>query len=394
MAIRINGIIYDELSSDPGAPAEGESWYNTTVDKLKVFANGTLQTVAWDSDLTSHENDTANPHNVTLEQARAEGNAVTGIIKMGNNKIQEVANGVATTDAVNLGQLIDYIAAAEVGDEWQNSVLDKDLTTAPATPGTGDRYIIAGVGGLWSPFAINDIVEWSGTAWVLAHTPNEGSTTRVDDENKTYQHNGATWQVLTATQDHGQLIGLGDDDHTQYLLINGTRMMSGNLDMGNFNVTNVNLVDGVDVSNHKARHASGGTDEVDGDILDIDWVPTNYTRTTAPVEVSQLVHLTSHLAGIDSALSTLGGEVASLVHKAGFKLPGDFTGKTVTVTFSSAFADANYTPTAIAETTGGNSYLLTVESITAGSFVISKNTGSTVGLTKVYWTAMKHGESS
>lgn len=62
------------------------------------------------------------------------------------------------------------------------------------------------------------------------------------------------------TTDHGNLLGLLDDDHTQYLLVNGSRPMSGNLDMGGQNVTNVNLVDGVDVSAHAARHLPTGAD--------------------------------------------------------------------------------------------------------------------------------------
>jgi hypothetical protein len=39
--------------------------------------------------------------------------------------------------------------------------------------------------------------------------------------------------------DHGTLNGLGDDDHTQYLLIDGTRAMSGALNMGSQNITSV-----------------------------------------------------------------------------------------------------------------------------------------------------------
>jgi len=43
--------------------------------------------------------------------------------------------------------------------------------------------------------------------------------------------------------DHGALTGLGDDDHTQYLLVDGTRAMTGNITM-----TGVGTVDGRDVS--------------------------------------------------------------------------------------------------------------------------------------------------
>lgn len=62
--------------------------------------------------------------------------------------------------------------------------------------------------------------------------------------------------------DHGLLSGLGDDDHTQYLLGDGSRAMSGNLDMGANAITNVGNVDGVDVSAHAARHNPGGIDAI------------------------------------------------------------------------------------------------------------------------------------
>jgi len=63
-----------------------------------------------------------------------------------------------------------------------------------------------------------------------------------------------------ATNDHSALLNLGADDHIQYLLVNGTRAMSGNLDMGGNDVDNVGLVDGVDVSAHASRHNPGGAD--------------------------------------------------------------------------------------------------------------------------------------
>jgi len=42
----------------------------------------------------------------------------------------------------------------------------------------------------------------------------------------------------TAVADHGELAGLDDDDHTQYLLHDGSRAMTGNLDMGAFDIDN------------------------------------------------------------------------------------------------------------------------------------------------------------
>jgi len=71
--------------------------------------------------------------------------------------------------------------------------------------------------------------------------------------------NGGSGGGLSVS-DHGNLTGLLDDDHTQYLLVSGSRSMSGSLNMGTHSITNVNLVDGVDVSAHANRHNPGGLD--------------------------------------------------------------------------------------------------------------------------------------
>jgi len=62
--------------------------------------------------------------------------------------------------------------------------------------------------------------------------------------------------------DHGALNGLSDDDHTQYLLVNGSRPMGGSLDMGSNNIITVGTVDGVDVSTHASRHNPDGSDSI------------------------------------------------------------------------------------------------------------------------------------
>ena len=53
---------------------------------------------------------------------------------------------------------------------------------------------------------------------------------------------------------------------------------------------------------------SGGAAEIDGDKLDIDYSPTNYTPDTTPAEVDSTAQLSAHLAGIDNALAGLSGE--------------------------------------------------------------------------------------
>jgi len=48
--------------------------------------------------------------------------------------------------------------------------------------------------------------------------------------------------VGAVATDHGNLAGLSDDDHTQYLLVDGTRAMTGNLDMGDNNIVDAHYV--------------------------------------------------------------------------------------------------------------------------------------------------------
>lgn len=57
-----------------------------------------------------------------------------------------------------------YVDAARMGMDWQNSVLDKDLTVAPASPVNGARYLIYGnPTGTWAG-RVGCIAEWDANA--------------------------------------------------------------------------------------------------------------------------------------------------------------------------------------------------------------------------------------
>jgi len=65
----------------------------------------------------------------------------------------------------------------------------------------------------------------------------------TDFTNTTWQdirpiNGGISFNTVT---DHGSLAGLADDDHTQYLLADGTRALAGAWDMGNYAITNINI---------------------------------------------------------------------------------------------------------------------------------------------------------
>lgn len=55
---------------------------------------------------------------------------------------------------------------------------------------------------------------------------------------------------------------------------------------------------------HAADHITAGSDEIDGDHLDIDFTPANYVPSISPPEADDLDHLTAHLSGIDSFFFT------------------------------------------------------------------------------------------
>ena len=58
---------------------------------------------------------------------------------------------------------------------------------------------------------------------------------------------------------------------------------------------------------HDATHITSGTDEIDGDKLDIDWNPTNYTPALVTNYADSVDNLTAHLKGIDVELGSSTG---------------------------------------------------------------------------------------
>lgn len=54
-----------------------------------------------------------------------------------------------------------------------------------------------------------------------------------------YVWDGTAWYSTRGVSDHGAMTGLGDDDHTQYTLADGTRAFTGNQSMGGNRLTNV-----------------------------------------------------------------------------------------------------------------------------------------------------------
>ncbi len=63
--------------------------------------------------------------------------------------------------------------------------------------------------------------------------------TDVVNDTTTYINRNQSGDLLVTGAPHSDLSGLGADDHTQYLLVDGSRAMSGNLDMGDNTISNL-----------------------------------------------------------------------------------------------------------------------------------------------------------
>jgi hypothetical protein len=121
-----------------------------------------------------------------------------------------------------------------VNFEWQPSVIDKDLTTPPGSPTTGDRYLIGtdttatNATGAWAGHD-GEIAEWDGSAWVFI-SPSLGTYISADDEgDKLYLFGGTTWDAkyFEATTASTGLTKVGFDVRLANANINGISVASG-----------------------------------------------------------------------------------------------------------------------------------------------------------------------
>lgn len=129
-------------------------------------------------------------------------------------------------------------------------------------------------------------------------SPTTGDTHTVGD--KTWTFDGTAWNlVLTGPNtDHGALLGLGDDDHTQYLLADGTRTateltVSGDLKANNSLLWVKSLDDTVNIGKFDPGYDPG----TDPDTLQV-WGGT-YVAGKAIIAnyTGSFVHLNSDFAG-------------------------------------------------------------------------------------------------
>lgn len=162
---------------------------------------------------------------------------------------------------------------------------------------------------------------------------------------------GSKASAQSSTSSHSALLNLDVvADHPGYLTLNGARAMLAALNMGTFDITNVGLVDGVDVSLHKARHDFNGADPL------LSGVPSAIGTASAEgvnnTQIPRIDHVHAHgdLIGgtLHAVVTTLVNGFMSFVDKT--KLDGVATGATANSTDAFLLARANHTGTQLAAT--------------------------------------------
>ena len=171
--------------------------------------------------------------------------------------------------------------------------------------------------------SVNDVLAWDGANWIPSATAAPSAHTHVeaditDLQNYSLVGHTHTESDITDLQNYALAVHTHVEaditDLQAYLLNINSESIDDLSDVNTSGVASGDILQWngaswVPVASdtpglHAATHVSGGSDEIDGDVLDIDWVPTNYTRLTSPTEVTAVVELTAHLAGIDAELAT------------------------------------------------------------------------------------------
>jgi hypothetical protein len=136
-----------------------------------------------------------------------------------------------------VGEGVDEKYLMVVGQEQYENLVEVEDAPLPAPP----NYFEDGV----SPIA--SIYVQEGTLGIL----------QIEDIRPVL---GFKSSGVNAVSNHGNLLGLSNDDHQQYLLVDGSRSMVGNLQMGSNSITGVGQVNGVTVQSHASRHLPNGLD--------------------------------------------------------------------------------------------------------------------------------------
>jgi hypothetical protein len=146
----------------------------------------------------SHAHALLRAPNSGLEFTGAGGNElrINGDVGGGAIKFLNTVKGVSPIAEKDLVTK-DYVDAHIAGLDWQESVLDKELTAPPSAQKEGDRYLLFNEPTeTWKGAKVkgqkNDIATFNGKVWEFT-APDEGTAVFVEDENVAYLFVDGNW---------------------------------------------------------------------------------------------------------------------------------------------------------------------------------------------------------
>lgn len=149
-------------------------------------------------------------------------------------------------------------------------------------------------------------------------SPTTGDTHTIGD--KTWTYDGTAWNVVTSSgSDHGNLGGLADDDHTQYLRADGSRSLSGSL----LPDTDVTYDLGSSTYRFRDLYLSGNSIDLGGMVISYDgssvnMVPAGGTSQTFATESYVDTSVSNLVDTAPATLNTLNELAAALGDDANF----------------------------------------------------------------------------
>lgn len=202
----IKSFLVDVLTADPGAPVEGQLWYNSTSQQLKLRKNGTTAVLA-EGDVSQMVTraSAAGALNELILSAGADRSVKTwnlgaGIVAVNGSGVGSLA--VADTDYATPSYVDSQIQASLAGMAWKDDVvaastanvaLASDLENGDVLDGvtlsTGDRILL------------KDQTDASENGvYIVAAT---GAPGRAEDMNASAEFNGAVIPVGGGTSNGG-----------------------------------------------------------------------------------------------------------------------------------------------------------------------------------------------
>lgn len=199
----------------------------------------------------------------------------------------------------------------------------------------------------------------------------KGGGTNIQEIQDTRPVIGFKASGVAAASNHSNLQGLANDDHTQYLLVNGGRSMGGNLNMGTYNITNAGTFNSVAVETHASRHLPQGSDPLTT-LVPSSITTTNTTGSANAFARSDHTH-DINLQGLTTVTSMLTTDyVAISASGTSYKItPGNFVSASINAGVPSNITTTNTTGSANTWSRSDHTHDINLQGLTTATSMLS-----------------------